>query len=162
MSTGKYGLRNKQRGSVGMMAGAGLMQGGDPALDLQAMSASQEGTGGATASLRLYNAGTREGEQWFDDGFTFTYQNDAITPGSIANDYQMKWDAFSGDPPDIVTTLEGVWESLSVEDFEIAWDAPGGDNFSGGTVTVSIRKGTGPVLQTALWDGDAQSVKKGQ
>jgi len=162
MSTGKYGLKNKQRGSIGMMAGAGIMAAvGDPGIDLQVMSASQEGVGGASAECKCYNVGTREGEQWYDEGFTLTYQNDCITPGSNANLYQMKWDALTGDLPDNVSAAAGVWFALTSGDFSIEWEVIG-EGESAGSATVSIRKGTGPILDTAIWDGDAVGTKRGQ
>ena len=147
---------------IQMMAGAGIMAAvGDPGIDLQTMSASQEATGGASAECRVYNVGTREGEQWYDEGFTFTYQNDCITPGSNANLYEMKWDALAGDPPDIVSAAEGVWFALTGGDFAITWDIDG-EGESIGSATVSIRKGSGPILDTAIWDGDAVGTKRGQ
>lgn len=134
--------------------------GGGDIIDLQDMSASDEGVGGASAELRVYNTGTREGEQWFDDG-GFTYQNDCITPGVNANDYQMKWDLLLGDPPTNNSAAEGVWFALTSGDFSVEWEVSG-ENDESGSVTVSIRKGTGPVLDTAIWDGEAVGTKKGQ
>ena len=147
---------------VQMMAGAGLMAISDgDVIDLQLMSASAEGVGGASAECRVYNVGTRDGEQWYDEGFTFTYQNDCITPGSNANLYQMKWDALAGDFPDNVSAAEGVWFALTSGDFSVEWEIAGeGDSI--GSVTVSIRKGTGSVLDTAIWDGEAVGTKRGQ
>lgn len=149
---------------MGMLMGGLLGQvagGSGDTIDLQDMSASDEGTGGASAECRVYNAGTREGEQWYDDG-VFTYQNDCIVPGSNANNYQMKWDALSGDNPSNVSTPEGVWETLANGDFSVEWEAAGGGNEEAGAVTVSIREGTGSVLDTATWDGEAISQKKGK
>lgn len=128
-------------------------------IDLQDMGASDSATGGASAECRLYNAGTREGEQWYDDS-GFTYNNDAIVPGSNANNYQMKWDGLSGDNPDNFSTPEGVWETLANGDFSVEWSVSG-VNESTGAVTVSIREGAGPsVLATAIWDGEAIGEKK--
>lgn len=129
-------------------------------IDLQDMSASQSATGGASAECRMYNAGTREGEQWYDEGLTFTYQNDGITPGSNADNYQMKWEGLSGDLPDNVSTPESTWETLGNGDFSVEWQVSGGPGESTGSVTVYIREGTGSTLATAVWDGEAIQEKK--
>lgn len=131
-------------------------------IDLQDMAASQTATGGASAECRMYNTGTREGEQWYDEGFTFTYQNDGISPGVNADNYQMKWEANTGDLPDSWSTPQSTWETLGNGDFSVTWTAPSGANESAGSVVVHIREGTGPTLGTAIWDGDAVSEKKGQ
>ena len=131
-------------------------------IDLQDMSCSDEGTGGASCACQLYGQShSNEGEQWYDDGATFTYQNDAITPKTNTDNYQMKWDALSGDAPTSSSTAEGVWESLDLDTFFVEWDV-GGEGESTGAVTVSIREGTGSTLDTATWDGEAIGTKKGQ
>jgi hypothetical protein len=149
---------------MGMLQGGLLGQvaaGGGDTINLQNASCSQEGSGGADANIQIYNAGTNEGEVWVEDG-GFIYDHDAIVPGSNANDYQMKWDQLSGDEPTGNNTeVEGVWYALSGGDFEVEWTASGEEE-SSGSVTVSIRKGTGSVLDTAVWDGEAVSTKKGQ
>jgi hypothetical protein len=150
---------------MGLLAGGfftAVGAGGD-VINLQNASCSQEGTGGADANIQIYNTGAQEGEVWVEDG-GWTYDHDAITPGVNANLYQMKWDLFSGDPPSGNNTeVEGVWYPLSSGDFEVEWSVPSGDNDEAGSVTVSLRLGSGPsVLATAIWDGEAISVKKGQ
>jgi len=130
-------------------------------IDLQDMIGSAEGDGSASCTLQCYGQShSREGEQWYDDG-PWTYQNDVITPKSNTDNYQMKWDALSGDAPDDFSTPEGVWESLDLDHFYVAWEAEDA-NESVGSVTVSIREGTGSVLDTATWDGEAVSHKKGK
>jgi len=137
----------------------GSAAGGD-VIDLQDMSSTDEGEGSAVATCQLYGQShSNEGEQWFEDG-GFTYQNDAITPKSNTDNYQMKWDALSGDQPDNFSTAQGVWESLDLDTFYVEWEVEG-DNEVFGSVTVSIREGIGPsVLDTAVWDGQAVSTKK--
>ena len=131
--------------------------GGD-VIDLQDMSALDEGVDGAWADCKVYNVGLNEGEQWFEDGGP-QYQNDTITPGANANLYQMKWEPLGGDEPTGNNTVaSGVWHPLSSGDFEVEWTASGA-NEETGSVTVSIRKGTGSVLDTAAWDGEAISTK---
>ena len=139
--------------------------GGGDVLDLQSASTSGSGTGNISVEIRLYNTGIREGEIWYDESFTLTYQNDAIAPGVNADNYQMKWDLLSGDPPSGAGTssADGVWYALSSGDFRVQWTALSGGNTESGVVTVSLRLGAGPsVLATAEWDGDAVSEKKGQ
>ena len=131
------------------------LYGGD-VINLINISSTDEGFDGATAQIRCYNVGTREGEAWFDDG-GFTYSNDVIVPGSNANLYQMKWVLLSGDTPDSSSSASGVWQALTAGDFWVEWTADG-ENESAGTVTVSIRKGTGSVLDTASWFGEAIST----
>lgn len=148
---------------MGMLQGGLLSQvvaGGDT-IDLQAMAAAHEAVDGAAAMCRAYGTlGTTDGEQWYEDG-GWTYQNDFIDPVSNVGNYQMKWDALSGDAPTNVSTPEGVWESLGSDHFDVEWTASGA-NESVGSVTVSIREGTGSVLDTAIWTGEAISTKKGQ
>ena len=130
-------------------------------IDLQNMSCADEGAGGATCSCWCYGQShANEGEQWYDDGGT-NYQNDTITPSTNTDNYQMKWDALSGDAPQNWSTAEGVWESLDLDTFYVEWDV-GGEGDSTGAVTVSIREGTGSVLDTAVWDGEAVGTKRGQ
>jgi hypothetical protein len=152
---------------MGMLMGGLLSQsagGSGDTIDLRDMSASAEDTGGASAECRVYNLGTRQAQQWYDDGGTFTREGThvVVDPDSNINNYQMKWDGLSGDDPDNVSAAEGVWFALTGGDFSVEWEAAGGGNESTGSVTVSIREGTGSVLDTAVWDGEAISVKKGQ
>jgi hypothetical protein len=127
-------------------------------IDLQDMFAEDEGDTSAEAICRLYGQShSREGEQWFSDGSTLTYQNDVITPKSNTDNYQVKWDLLSGELSSS-TTPEGVWESLDLDTFECGWISDG-DEETDGSVTVSIRLGTGSVLDTAVWSGLAVSIK---
>ena len=99
---------------------------------------------------------------WYEDA-GFTYQNDVIDPGSNANDYQMQWVSLSGDDPTGTGTVaKTTWFALSSGDFRVIWEAPAGGSEETGAITVNIRKGTGSTLDTAVWDGEAISVKKGQ
>lgn len=122
-------------------------------------SCADEQDSGADAYITVYGEShaTRDGECWYFDGGVFK-QNDVILPSTSADDYQMKWDALSGDDPTTTSTAEGVWESLGTDWFNIEWNASGEEELIG-SVTVSIRLGTGSVLDTAVWDGTAVSVK---
>jgi hypothetical protein len=141
----------------------GALSAGSPTrhvVDLQDMFSEAEGSfGTATAELQLFGFGAKEGEQWHTDGGSSEiFHNIAIFPQSYADDYQMKWDTLSGDAPDTWSTPEGDWESLGVDSFELSLTVTG-DNEEGGSVTVSIRRGTGSVLDTAVWSYNAMSTK---
>ena len=111
-------------------------------------------------NCRLYNTAfaTRQGEAWGEIDGTYTYGHDVVVPGSNVEDYEMKWETLSGDAPNSNTVAAGVWHPLSTSHFTVGWDAPGEDDARAGSCTVSIRKGTGSVLDTGVWDGDVQST----
>lgn len=134
-------------------------------IDLQAVDCEESRDGfNATCEIRVYkDYSGRQGECWFDDQpitedrSVWTFKNLLIDPATSILNYQMKWDALSGDPPTWdLSAAEGVWQALSDGDFHIAWhDSTSGSGSDQGSVTVSIRKGTGLVLDTAIWTGDA-------
>ena len=141
--------------------GPGVGFGGD-AIDLQDMSANEDAIGGsANAECRLEGPGTNEGAQRRDVDGVLTTQNQTITPGSNVGDYQIRWTSPLGDNPTATTSAQNVWYAMSGGDWFVRWTQSGTGNTSG-SVTVEIRRGTGPTIQTASWDGDAnvESAKK--
>jgi hypothetical protein len=114
---------------------------------------------GASARIRLHNTAfaTRQGECWVEINGTYTFDHDVIVPGSNVEDYEMKWETLSGDAPNDNVVAAGVWHPLSTSHFFVGWDV-GGEGARAGSCTVSIRKGTGSVLDTGVWDGDVESV----
>lgn len=119
-----------------------------------------EDGGGATATVRMYDGEPgdtyRAGEGWETIEGANTYSHDIVFPGTSADFYQLKWEPLSGDLPDSYTVNSGIWHPLSSGNFVLEWDTPG-EGTSVGDVTVSIRKGTGSVLDTATWGGQAES-----
>lgn len=134
--------------------------GGDT-VDLQNATCNETDEFGGTASARIYcyssAFATREGECWYDLDGVRTYLNDVITPTSNADNYQLKWESLSGDAPNSNVVAENTWHALSSGNFYIGWSTPS-DSFRTGSATVSIREGTGSVLDTAVWDGDVEST----
>jgi hypothetical protein len=151
---------------MGLLAGGFFTSGeGGDIIDLQGASGS-ESTSGSSASGSVYavEAGDGDaGEVWFTDEGEDIYGYDLITPKSNIGNYQMKWDALAGDPPNSTSSAEGVWQSLLTNDFRLTWSVSGGPDLIDGSATVSIRLGAGPsVLQTAIWSGDAELSGKGK
>jgi len=137
----------------------GAVPAGGDTIDLQNMSAYTEGEFDADALCRLFGQShANQGEQWYDNDGSLTKQNDVILPDTSTDNYQVKWDALTGDVPSTVSTPEGVWESLDLDHFDVEWNSTGNEDISG-SVTVSIRLGTGSTLDTAIWDGQAVSTK---
>jgi len=136
--------------------------GGGDVVNLLDTQCSDEGVGGASCTIQCYDSlhGTRFGQVWVDDGGWIYDGWGPVTPFANIGDYQMKWDALSGDAPNM-GAAENTWINLGVEDFDIGWDI-GGEGDRTGAATVSIRKGTGSVLDTAVWDGEAVGTKRGQ
>lgn len=144
MLVGRAGAANPSAGS------------GPGTVDLRDASANEEAESSATATIRAYNEGFRDSEVWTTTDGSFTQEYTLLVdPTSDTDEYEMKWDALLGDPPDSSTVAEGVWHPLSSGDFELEWDAPGAGDESSGSVTVSIRFASGSVLDTATWDGEA-------
>ena len=126
-------------------------------VDLQYAAANETQFGGSsTAWIKVYGSTSRISEQWYLDDTIERKTNNVVVPDANIVDYQMKWDALSGDPPNDNTVAEGVWHPLSSGTFQVAWQQ-GGIGYRSGAATISIRKGTDPtVLDTAMWEGDAE------
>lgn len=150
----------------GMLAGGFFSQsgaGGDSIL-LVACSCDDSGVSSASCNLTYYHDAhsTRAGEVWGDvagtptDQYTLEAQDGPVEPLSNTGDYQMKWDdPTTGDAPDSGDT-KAVWRDMGAgSSFQIGWSASGFGQEVTGTVTVSIRKGTGSTIDTAIWDGSA-------
>lgn len=142
-----------------LFAGIGTVA--EDVITLTNMDAFFEDDFDVAARCQLYGEShAREGEQWHNDGgFNLVFQNDTITPASSTDDYQMKWVALGGDIPSFKSVAENTWESLDLDTFYVEWQADF-DETSQGSVTVSIRKGTGSVIDTAIWSGEAIAYKK--
>lgn len=156
----KWGMKKYQKGilhPIGFWAAAVISD----VIDLRNMDAFFEDDFDVFARCQLYGEShAREGEQWHNDGsFNLVFQNDTITPASSTDDYQMKWVALLGDTPASKSVAANTWESLDLDSFYVEWQADF-DEESGGSVTVSIRKGTGSVIDTAIWSGEAIAYKK--
>lgn len=149
---------------MGMLQGGLLGQaaGSSDTVDLQAADCFDDATGGASATISCYwsGHGTRAGEVWNEQDQTDVYSHDPVDPKSNIGDYQMKWDALAGDAPN-TGDAENTWIDLSSSSFDIGWSVGASDERAG-TVTVSIRKGTGSVLDTAIWEGDVIASGKGK
>lgn len=134
-------------------------------INLTTSSAFADGTGGPiTCELVCYNAGhsTRAGEVWYDDNGLF-YDYDIVTPVANAGDYQMRWDHLSGTSPYAASSsTEATWIAIDTNNFVITWRLGSGPGDISGSVTVSIRKGTGSTLATATWDGELSLSGKGK
>lgn len=149
----------------GMLMGGFYSQGaggGSDVVDIIATSAN-ENTSGALASARItaYHTGTRQGEVWADfDGVPIKI-NDFVLPNASATNYQMRWQTLSGDAPNLNSVAANTWQSLAAADFYVEWRVTTNGTRSG-SVTVSIREGTGSVLDSAIWDGDASLSGKGK
>jgi hypothetical protein len=146
---------------VGFWAAAG---GGDT-INLTATDAFADGSGGPiTCEIVCYRAnhGTRAGEVWYDDnGLIYGY--DIVTPVANSGDYQMRWDDLSGTGPYLSgSSAESTWIAIDTTDFFVAWRLGSGPGDLLGSVTVSIRKGTGATLATAVWAGELSLSGKGK
>lgn len=125
-------------------------------LDLQADTTVEEPSN-AHAEIQVYSDDypTRKAEAWYDLDGSNTKHHDVVDPPASLDSYQMKWDWLSGDYPTTSTVAEGVWHAFSGgAQFSLKWSEYGTAS-QDGYVTVSIRKGTGAVLDTAAWRGDA-------
>lgn len=148
---------------MGLLAGGFFTtqgSGGD-IIDMQdALIENEQVGGGVTAEGIMYGSGANKGKMYGSDGSPETYRYDFVTPTDNADQYQVKWQLFSGDAPDTTSTAVGVWEALSVDDFECLWGPVSGDNEINGAITVSIRKGTSPTtLATCVWTAQVTNTK---
>lgn len=84
---------------------------------------------------------------------------DWIIPNSEApSDYQTRYTGLTGDPLDASTSAaQNVWRAISVGDYFYEQRATGNQSFSS-TFTIQVRKGTGPVLDSASFDLTATSI----
>jgi len=129
-------------------------------LEIASCYDSSDTGGGANARIRAYDLtnATRKGEVWNEQDGTYAFSHDLVIPATNIENYQMKWEALSGSTPNDNSVAVSTWQALGPTDFFIGWDAPGDDDSRSGTATVSIRKGTGSTLDSAVWDGDVSST----
>lgn len=158
---------------MGLIVGGFILPPADSdTINLIDISCDDNATGGgtATARIRYYadNDATRPGEVWatqsgiLTDAYTLETTDGPIDPIGNTDAYQMKWESNAGFDPNLSgQSAKSTWIALDVNDFEIGWTQSGAGDRSG-SVTVSLRKGTGAVLATATWDGDAVSEAKGK
>ena len=139
-------------------------------VNLVDVSCDEESPGGATAKIIYYNAGhpSRPGEVWATesgilvDQYALLSGDGPVDPVSETGDYQVKWESNAGqDPNTSDTSAKSTWIALSGTSFIVGWTVGAADDRSG-SVTVSIRKGTGPTLDTAIWDGSVLAAGKGK
>jgi len=155
-----------QRGSFSMFpAGTTSITAGGDTVDIQPMSANEDSTGSASALCLLYGDGavsSRDGQAWADENGVRTFNHQVISPGESTAEYQVKWDDPTTGTTPTATSSKGVWYALSAGDWSLLWDVGVGPGDDVGSVTVSIRKGTGPVIDSAIWDGEAIASGKGK
>ena len=107
----------------------------------------------ARARITVYKSGAKIGECWYEDGGE-QKQNDVVVPEASIILYQMKWESLSGDDPNNTSVAKSTWQALSGVHFYTEWEQTTEGELIG-SITVSIRKGVGVTLDTAVWDGDA-------
>lgn len=134
---------------------ASLLAAHGDVVDLQITSTTHQVTDpeDAAARITVYRSGGQQGECWYEDGGQ-QKQNDVVVPEANITLYQMKWEALSGDNPNNTSVAVSTWQALSGANFYVEWEQTTIGSLAG-TITVSIRKGTGSTLDTAVWDGDA-------
>jgi len=150
---------------MGLLAGgfSHPESGSGDTVDLQSLDCSNDQPGGSTARMRVRNAtvGAEIGEAQFDsDDAGYVYAFNPIVPDTNIGEYQMKWEALTGDNPSGGSAIS-TWIDLSTTSFIVSWAAGASSELSG-TITVSIRRGTGNTLATAIWEGDAIGSGKGK
>ena len=127
-------------------------------VDLQNTGASVETTDeeDARARISVDRSGGRMGECWYDDNLDEFKQNDVVLPNASITKYQMKWEPDNGDEPNNFSVAKSTWSALSGSSFWVEWEeTSSAPSERSGVITVSIRRGTGSVLDTALRDGTA-------
>ena len=103
------------------------------------------------AGIIAYNVGLKDGQVWKEVNSTYQLHETFSTPTSDADGYQMKWESNISPDPTSSTVAAGVWHPLSSGDFAVEWIQYGTGDTTIGSITVSIRRGTGDVIDTALW-----------
>lgn len=138
--------------------------GGGDTVNLQAASCEDDQVGSASAEIRLYHEahGSRAGEVWEEVDQTFVYGHDPVDPVTNIGDYQIKWDQLSGDTPDNTFAAEGVWKTDLATVSASLGASVGSEEENTGSATVSIRKGTGSILDTAVWEWTVVGSGKGK